>query len=78
MRQPGSVQVAFVVDEDLGLVDQSAKRRGMNDSIAVALVFRPVCGRGFRVAAAARVLGMRGIGREAVHAVRRCVSRRFI
>jgi hypothetical protein len=44
MRQPGSVQVALVVYEDLGLVDQPAKCGGMNDAIAVALILRAVFG----------------------------------
>jgi hypothetical protein len=50
----------------------------MNDSIAVALVFRAVCGLGFRVAAAAGMLGVGGVGREAAHGVRRLIARRFV
>ena len=42
MRQAGAVQVALVVDEDLGLVHQPAERGGMHDAVAVALVFGPV------------------------------------
>jgi hypothetical protein len=38
MRQPSAKQVALVVQEYLGLVDQAPKGRGMNDAVAVALV----------------------------------------
>ena len=37
MRQPGAEQVALVVDEDLGLVDQAAEGRAVHDAVAVAL-----------------------------------------
>ena len=46
MRQPRSVQIALVIDEHLGLVDQPAKRGGMHDAIAVALIFRADAGLG--------------------------------
>jgi len=39
MRQTGAVQIALVIDEHLGLVDQCAKGVRMNNAIAVALVF---------------------------------------
>ena len=39
VRQPRAVQVAFVIDEHLRLVDQTAERGGMNDAVAVALKF---------------------------------------
>ena len=39
VRQTGSIQVAFMIDEHLGLVDQSAESVGMDDAIAIALVF---------------------------------------
>ena len=39
MRQPGAVEIALVIDENLGLVDQTAEGRGMHDAVAVALVF---------------------------------------
>jgi hypothetical protein len=39
MRQPGAEQVALVVDEDLGLVDQAPERGAVHDAVAVALVF---------------------------------------
>ena len=37
--QAGAKQVAFVIDEYLGLVFEAAKRAGMDDAIAVALEF---------------------------------------
>ena len=37
MRQPSAIQIAFVIDEYLGLVDQATKGSGMNDAIAIAL-----------------------------------------
>ena len=42
MREARAVQVAFVVDEDLGLVDEPTKRRRMHDAVAVALEFGAV------------------------------------
>ena len=40
-----AIQVAFVVDEHLRLVDQAAESAGMHDAIAIALVFAAVLGR---------------------------------
>jgi len=37
--QSCAVQVAFVIDENLGLVYEAPKRCGVNDAIAVTLVF---------------------------------------
>jgi hypothetical protein len=37
MGQAGPEQIAFVVEEDLGLVNQPAKRRAVDDPIPVAL-----------------------------------------
>ena len=44
MRQPGAKQIAFVVQEHLGLVDQASKGGGVNHPIAVPLK-RIACGR---------------------------------
>ena len=38
VRQAGSKEIAFVIDEDLGLVDQAPERGAVHDAIAVALV----------------------------------------
>ena len=38
VRHARAKQVAFVVQENLRLVDQAAKRGGVNDAVAVALV----------------------------------------
>ena len=77
MGQPRSVQIALVVDEDLGLVDQPAKCGGMNDAIAVALIFRAVFGLGLGMAAAAGMFRMSGIGREALMGTRSFAPRSF-
>ena len=37
VRQPRAEQVAFVIDEDLGLVFEAAEGGGMDDAVAVAL-----------------------------------------
>ena len=39
VRQARAEQVALVVDEDLGLVDEAAERGAVHDAVAVALVF---------------------------------------
>src|SRR5690606_22677586 len=49
VRQPCAKQVAFMIEEDLGLVDEAAKRRRMDDAVAVTLV---VVARGRRRLAA--------------------------
>ena len=62
--EAGAKQIAFVVEEHLGFVDQAPKRGGMHDAIAVAL--KPMaCGCvGFRVTTPARAVWMAGIGRK--------------
>ena len=70
MREPRAEQVALVVDEDLRLVDQAPERRGVDDTVAVALVLVARRRRRFGDAAparAARVAGPGGQGLE-VHA----------
>jgi hypothetical protein len=67
MRQPCSVQIAFVIDENLGLVDQPAESGRMHDAIAVPLIFRTISRLGFRVTAPTRVLVESGIGGESAH-----------
>ena len=37
MGQPRAKQIAFMVDKDLGLVDQAPKGAGVDDAIAIAL-----------------------------------------
>jgi len=64
VREPGSIQVAFVIDEHLGLVDQAAEGGGMHDAVAVALVFRTICRLRFSIAPAARMLIVGRIGRQ--------------
>jgi hypothetical protein len=38
MREPGAKQVAFMVQKNLGFVDQTPEGRAMNNAVAVALV----------------------------------------
>lgn len=57
MRQPRPIKVAFVIDENLGLIHEATKRGGMNDSIAVALKLATIRGRRLGMTAAL------GIGR---------------
>ena len=55
VREPRAVQVAFVIDEHLRLVDQAPERGGMDDAIAVALdIRRGNSGGGFGMHAAPR------------------------
>jgi hypothetical protein len=34
---PGAKQIPFVIEENLGLVDQTPEGRGMNDTVTVTL-----------------------------------------
>ncbi len=67
MGQARPIQIALVVDEHLGLVDEAAERRRVHDAIAVSLIFGSICGLGLGVAPAARTLLVRRVGREAGH-----------
>lgn len=53
VREPRPKQVAFVVEEDLRLVDETTKRRAVNDAIAIALEVVPGRRPGFGVATTA-------------------------
>jgi hypothetical protein len=64
VREPRAKQVAFVINEDLRLVFETAERRGVNDPIAIALEFGARARRLFLEPAPARFSGMRGIGGE--------------
>ena len=57
VSQTRSVEITFVIDEDLGLVDEAAKCRGVDDAVAIALELAAISRGIFRVAAAP------GIGR---------------
>ena len=67
MGQAGSIQITFVVDEHLGLVDQPPKCGGVHDAIAIALIFGSILGGRLWVAAPPRMLGMGGIRRKPAH-----------
>src|SRR6185295_3883119 len=62
--QAGAEKVPLVVDEYLGLVFEAAEGGGVDDAIAIALVFAPAARRGLAVAAPARVLGARRVRGE--------------
>ena len=68
MSQPSPVKISLVVDENLGFVHQPAERRGMDDPVAIALVFRAVRRRRFGVAPASRLFVAGGVRGEFTHA----------
>jgi len=65
VRQAGAVEVALVVDEDLGLVDQAAEGRRVDDAITVPLVLGAVARRRLLEPSTARLGVVLRIGREA-------------
>src|SRR5258708_4704617 len=66
--QPGTEQIAFMIDEYLGLVFETAERGGVNDAVTIPLEFR-AAGRGcFGELSAARSRGIGGISRQFIHA----------
>jgi hypothetical protein len=64
MRDPRPVEIALVIHEHLGLVDQAAEGVGMDDPVAIPLEFAAECRRRFRKSPAATLLVDRGIRRE--------------
>src|SRR5471030_244500 len=67
MREARAIQVPFVIDEHLGLVDQAAKRRRMYDAIPIALVLRALLRGRLRMAAAPRLRLMCRVGSKFTH-----------
>ncbi len=61
--QPGAEMIAFVEDEDLGLVREPAKGGGMDDAVAVAPEGVAGCAHRFRIEPAAAAAGIGCIGR---------------
>jgi hypothetical protein len=59
-------QVALMIDEHLGLVNQAAKGGGVDDAVAITLVFRAIGRSGFGVAPAARQFIAGRIGGQSV------------
>jgi hypothetical protein len=68
VREPGAEQVAFVIDEYLGFVLQTAKCGGMDDPVAIALELAAAFRRRFAPAPAARVVRAHRKRRELRHA----------
>jgi hypothetical protein len=64
VRQARTIQVTFVVDEYLRLVNQPAKRRGMDNAVAVALILTTISGADFFVTPSPRPRLIRGVWRE--------------
>ena len=60
VRQPGAEVVALVEDENLGLVAEPAKRRGVDDAVAVAAEHAAARALGLREAPAAARRRLRG------------------
>jgi hypothetical protein len=72
VRHARAKQIAFVVQEDLGFVNQASKSGGVNDAIAVALMRVTKAGSvgrslRLRVAAATGEFGQAGVGGELGH-----------
>src|SRR5580704_6996927 len=72
MREAGAIQVAFVIDEHLSLVDQPAEGGGVDDAVAVTLVFRPIGGSSLGMTPAARLALLRCVGGQDAHAKCSC------
>ena len=60
MGQPGAIEIALVLDENLRLVFQPAEGRAVNDPVAVALETGPVSAFFFREVASPRTVMCRG------------------
>ncbi len=58
-----AVEVAFVIHEDLGFIDQASEGVGMNDPVAIALEFASEFGLRLRVAPAAGLVIVGRVGR---------------
>ena len=65
--QAGAEQVAFVIDEDLGLVFQPPERAGMHDAVAIALELGPIFRRRLGMGPTARSGRVGCIGSQFVH-----------
>jgi hypothetical protein len=61
--QPGAKVIAFVEDEDLGLVRESAEGGGVDDTVAVAPEGVAGCAHRFRIEPAATAVGSGCVGR---------------
>jgi hypothetical protein len=66
VRETRAVEIPFMIDENLGLVDQPPKRIRMNDAIAISLEFAAKSRGRFGKPTSARVLIVSGIGRQRV------------
>ena len=64
MCQAGSIMVAFMVDENLGLVLKPAESRRVNDPVAIALEIGSETGIGFRMPPPAAAIAAAGIGSQ--------------
>ena len=70
VRDARAIQIAFVVDEHLGLVRQAPKGIRVDDAIAVALEFAAILRRRLGVSAAARASIVRRVGGQHVGGLR--------
>src|SRR5690606_39603940 len=69
VRQAGAEEVAFMVDEYLGLVFQQPEGIAMDDAVAIALEVISALGRGFGMLTAAAAFGVAGVGSKPHHAL---------
>ena len=76
MREPGAEQVALVVQEHLRFVDQPPERGGVHDAVAVALEVVARGRRRDRMAPAARLGRVAGVGGQGHGRGTRCALRR--
>src|SRR5215204_2844838 len=65
MGETGAEVIAFVINEDLGLVLESTERRGMDDAVAVTLKGCPVFGLAVQIGAPLGVLAAHPVGGKA-------------
>src|SRR5262245_5911958 len=66
MSQPSAVMVIGLRYQDLCLVHQSTKGRGVNDPVAIALIESPISMAFLGMAAATTMLSSHGVGSEPI------------
>jgi hypothetical protein len=62
MGETGAVEIAFVVDEDLGLVHEPPEGGGMDDPVPVPVVLVAIGRRGLGETAAVGLVRVDGVG----------------
>ena len=67
MGQSRSIEVALMIDENLGLVNKAAERRAMNNSVAVSLKLTAVRGFLFLELPSEAMILVCSVGLKCVH-----------